>query len=365
MCCPSLPVHDESPMCNTERVIRNTKRDLRSLEVSLGRHHSSDQHRSAIKSQQRSLRRLMNVALQQQVARTHARKDRQRCARSKWQHAHCRGTGKDVPIPSWSGSVDKLVIEYLADYCPYNEDCCASLVYDDEDCGAGIQPGRGWRVVAISILQNELSHSYYLAANPATSQAILSPFRVPYHKRILVADFDEDGIYTVYAAVGISIERLVMEGLDDALRIALSPRRCTPAIEGALSLSCADLLRYARSRLDPVSPSQPLQQRATYMDQMQKCSCNYRACRACASSSRNEAILALYATFLWSCPLVLSAGQFVPWQVRVWTPWRFRALVRLQARVHGWSVRRSLYSPHTELGKRRLLRLWASFQHDC
>ena len=30
----------------------------------------------------------------------------------------------------------------------------------------------------------------------------------------------------------------------------------------------------------------------------------------------------------------------------------------------GWLLRRKLYSPHTELGQRRLKLLWASFEND-
>lgn len=220
-------------------------------------------------------------------------------------------------------------------------------------------------MVAIYLAHDKLCDSHYLAVNPATSQAILSPFEIPSHKTLWIAyDGDDDEVYAYWIGPYIGLECLVQEGLDAALRIALSPRTCHPAIVGALSLSCTDMMRYARSRLDPVNPKQPLRRQATHMDQTQSCSCEYCACHACADSSRNEAVSALYATFLWSCPLVLSAGQFAPWQVRVWTPGRFRALVRLQARVRSWLVRRRLYSPYTELGQRRLQRLWASFQHD-
>lgn len=143
MCCPDRAVDNRNQTRNTERFIRDTKRQLRLLETSLGRQHSSDQPCSAIKSQQRSLRRTLNIALQQQSAHTRARRERQRCATRKWQHARCRGTGKDVPIMSRTGSVDKLAVEFLADYCPYDEDRCAFLVNGDEDSGACIQPGRG------------------------------------------------------------------------------------------------------------------------------------------------------------------------------------------------------------------------------
>ena len=297
--CPELPVDDENMTSNTERIIRDTKRELRLLKTSLCRNHSSDQPRSAIKSQQRSLRQLLNIALQQQIARVHARRDRQRHATSKWQHARSRGTGKDVPIPSRPGSVDKLAVEFLADYSPFDPYVhrCAFLVNDDEDCGACIQPGRGWRVVAIYVAHDKLCDSHYLAVNPATSQAILSPFEIP-SDNVVIAYDDNDEIYTFWVGPCIGLVCLVQEGLDAALRTALSPRGCNPAIVGALSLSCTDMMRYARSRLDPVNPKQPLQQQASRIDQMQSCRCEYWACHACMNASRKDAVSALYATFL-------------------------------------------------------------------
>lgn len=133
-----------------------------------------------------------------------------------------------------------------------------------------------------------------------------------------------------------------LEGLDNALPLAQSRRDHSERFPWLSRLSCLDMWRHARGRLDPVDPTEKLRQNTCYA----------------------EAVAALYATFMWTCPLVLSAGQFAPWPVRVWKPRRVRTIVRLQARVRGWSVRRSLYSPYTELGRRRLQRLWASFQSD-
>ena len=74
------------------------------------------------------------------------------------------------------------------------------------------------------------------------------------------------------------------------------------------------------SRLDQVGPEQLLHQQTIH----------------------KEALLALYATLLWRWSQSLSVGQSASWQNRVWTLERYRAIVRLQARVRGWLVRRSL-----------------------
>ncbi|CAL8462535.1 g2068 [Coccomyxa elongata] len=52
-------------------------------------------------------------------------------------------------------------------------------------------------------------------------------------------------------------------------------------------------------------------------------------------------------------------AQIAAWSPREWDLHRYNALVRLQAAWRGWHFRqRVLYSPHTELGRRYLLRDW-------
>ena len=91
-CSADLPVCAERPVCNHKRTIRHSKRALSSLDLSLRIHHGSAQPCSAVKAQQRSLRRLRNAALERQKAHERAEKGRQQRATSKWQHAHYTGT---------------------------------------------------------------------------------------------------------------------------------------------------------------------------------------------------------------------------------------------------------------------------------
>ena len=359
MCYGDLSNHDQAPARNHERIVRGTKLALSSLEFELHHDVGSERPRSAVKAEQRRLQQIKDAALHQQKVRKRASKILQRRAARKCQYAHSKGTGMDVPIPSTHWSRDRMALDFHPKY-PYGRQSHHTLngsrflVTDDEDFGASIQPGRGWKVVATYLgpkrgcnlggfysYRSGRDNCYYLAVNPVASQAILSPFWHDYSANWWDEDSDDDGL--IYLPPCTSSSWPSLDGLDYALRLALSHRDCSDRFPWLLRLSSLDMWRYARGRLDPVDPTEQLQQRTLYA----------------------EAVAALYVTFMWTCPLVVSAGQFAPWPVRVWTPRRFRAIVRLQAHVRGWSVRRSLYSPYTELGQRRLQLLWESFQHDC
>ena len=357
MCHRDLSNHDQTPMHSHGRIVRATKHTLSLLEFELHHNVGSDRPRSAVKGEQRRLQQMKDAALHQRKVCKRARKILQRNAARKWQHAHSRGTGRDVPIPSTHWSIDKMALDFHPRY-PYNLhssymlNCSKNLVNDDEDFGASIQPGRGWKVVATYLgskrgsnldgwysYRSSRDNCYYLAVNPVTSQTILSPFWPNY--RAGWWDEDYNGLLHFFPCTSYSGPSL--EGLDSALRLALARRDYSDRFPWLLRLSGPDMWRYAKGGLDPINPTQQVDHQALY----------------------GEAVSALYATFMWTCPLVLSAGQFVPWPVRVWTPHRVRAIVRLQAHIRGWSVRRSLYSPYSELGRRRLQLLWESFQHDC
>ena len=315
-----IPEQIQQPMRNVEGIMRRAIYAQHLLHFRFKKAVALDEPLKALKREQRSLQRQKYAALDEQKARKHAKQFRQQRITKKWVRAHSRGTGIDVPTtPTYYAPMHKRTIEFHPDYYQYDYDGRKDPVPDDEDFGATIMPGRGWRVVATYVIWDRDQPSYYLAINPATEQAILSPFLEG--SRYMMSSFEED--------------------IDAALRSVLSTRKDSfRLLPWVLALSCSDMLHYARSRLDPVDPTQQLQQQASY----------------------GRAVEALYATFLWACPLVLSAGQFAPWMVWVWAPYSYCSVVRLQARVRGWLVRRELYSPYTELGQRRLQRLWASFE---
>ncbi|CAL8462550.1 g2083 [Coccomyxa elongata] len=55
----------------------------------------------------------------------------------------------------------------------------------------------------------------------------------------------------------------------------------------------------------------------------------------------------------------VSIAQVAAWTPKEWTPRQNKVVVRLQAAWRGWHLRqRVLYSTHTELGRRYLLRAW-------
>ena len=355
MCSTDLLTHEEHQMHNHERVMRNTKRALSTLNFSLKRHHSSERPRSAVKGEQRSLRRSRAVALQQMSARKHARRGRQYCASSKWQHAHYIGTdidndddsGDDI-MPLWPD----IEVQTARACAPYYRQCatwcydCGDLcsgipVHVAEFCGACIWAHRGWRVVATFLLDHDYSACYYLAVNAARSRAILSAFRLRRNYWEYRAGWDAAG-YPTYHYRHMDLQSHILDRLHAGLRSGLLPRKKCKGGTWLLRLRCTNMLRFARSTLDELGSKQLMHQQTVY----------------------DEAFLALSATFLWSWPQLLSGGRSASWQIRVWTPERYQAIVRLQAHVRGWLLRRSLRSPHTELGKRRLQRLWASFQHD-
>ncbi len=285
-----------------------------------------------------------------------------RCnAARKQLRAYIRGTGKDVTVISLHSRIDDMALEY-SEQCPFEldtrkKDPSGFPCTVDEDFGVCLQlAGRGWKVVAAylgsAMVQSRYGQGrykrdncYYLAINSVTAQAILFPFYPDYYSE---GHYDEgsDGLMRKPPPDCQWGARPALLGMDRALRSILSPRpeKYSPIFPWLLKLSCLEMMSYAESKVDPVDLR--LQRRL----QPQPC--------------YSEAVAALYATFMWTCPLVLSAGPFLPWRMKVWTPRRVRGIVRLQACVRGWLLRRRLYSPHTELGQRRLQLLWASFQHD-
>lgn len=347
---------------NDQRIIQDAKRALRLLQLQSKRPEDNTFSASTLKLTQRSNRRVIAEALQRQHAQKHRERARQQHAATKARYVCSRGTGKDAPIrPSFSTSIDSLAIDFHADCAYHDEGCCDFLIPDDEDCGASIQLGRGWKVVAIYLLsgrddrryyyrrdrhylpiKGDMGRGYYLAINPVTSQVLCSSF-VPcftcWNGSWYYWDYNEwdyDMYYEPLASPSL-------DGLDAALRSDLSPGSHDIESAWPLRLSCSNMMCYARSRLSAADPKR---------EQHQQPAC------------QTEAVLAMCANFIWSCPRILSAGQFAPWQVKVWCPARLRSIVRLQACFRGWALRRSLYSPYTELGQRRLRRLWASFQND-
>ena len=291
-------------------------------------------------------------------------------ATNKKLRAHMRRTGKDITchmmfIESTHWSTDKMALELpdkrtfdlgrerlrvlrtILMINRYSLDLGRYLVFDYETC---LQlTGRGWKVIAAylasAMVRHEYGHyrsnnCYYLAINPVTAEAILSPFRPDFSDGFWEENYD--GSIITYPADALSWPALL--GMQHALRSALSAEgwKSIPGIPWLLKSSCKEMYRYAQGTLDPTNHAGQLRQQGCY----------------------SEAVAALYATFMWTCPLVLSAGQSAPWLIGVWTPKRLRGIVRLQARVRGWLLRRELYSPHTELGQRRLQHLWASFQND-
>ncbi len=353
MCSTDLPGHKEHPVHNHERVMRNTKRALSALDFSLKRTHGSERPRAAVKGEQRSLRRARAGALQQMQARKYARKRRQYRAAGKWHHAHYTGTDNnskdDSDDDTMPASPDTEVetaracapyYRKCATYCWSCQDYCYGIpVHVAEFCGACIRARRGWRVIAIYLLDHDYSACYYLAVNAARSRAILSAIRLPGNYSKYRAGWDDAG-YPIYHRRHMDLQSHILERLHAALRSGFLPKRriCDTWL---LRLRCTNLARFARSKLDQARPEQIMHQRATY----------------------NEAFSALYTTFLWSWPQFLTGGRSASWQIRVWTPERYHAIVRLQAGVRGWLLRRELYSPYTELGQRRLHCQWASFQH--
>ncbi len=278
--------------------------------------------------------------------------------------AYIRGNGKDVSVMSLHGSIDHMALEY-PDQCPFDLDASCKKDWGgtpctfDEDFGVCLQlAGGGWKVVAAFLGSAMVQYSvyggqykgdncYFLAINPVTAQAIISPFYPDYYSE---GHYDEgcDGLMYTYSPD--DVDRPALLGMERALISTLSPRKflrkgtLRNIFPWVLKLSCVDMMGYAESKVDPVDLAlqRQLQHQARY----------------------SEAVAALYATFMWTCPQVLLAGPFSPWRVRVWTPKRVRGIVRLQACVRGWLLRRELYSLHIELGQRRLQLMWASFKDD-
>ena len=250
----------------------------------------------------------------------------------------------DIIIPPRPVPVVEMVRSCAPNYrqCAYECSLCGGMcdydvpVHNASSCGACIQARAGWRVVATYLPDHDDSAFYYLAVNPGGSWAILSADQLPDNYQDRRVGWDNDG-NPIYRYRHMDLTSHILECLDAALRSRFLP---TYASTWLLGLECTNILSYAKSKLNQVGPEQRLHQQA-----------------------HNEALSALHATLLWRWSQYLSAGSSAPWQIRVWTPERNRAIVRLQAHVRGWLFRRSLYSPHTELGQ-RLQRLWAAFQHD-
>ena len=273
--------------------------------------------------------------------------------------AYIRGTGKDVSVMSLHRRIDMMALEY-PDQCPFalnprcKKDYSGYPCIFDEDFGVCLQlAGRGWKVVAAYLGsavvrsgcgQYESDNCYLLAINPITSQVILSPFYPDYYSEVHYNE-GRDGLMRTFPLEWFA--RPALLGIDHALRstLSLKPGSYGPQLPWVVRLSCEDMMAHAESEVDPVDVK--LQRRLQP--------------RPCYS----EAVAALYATFMWTCPLALSSGPFSPWRVRVWTPKRVRGIVRLQACVRGWMLRRLLYSPYTELGQRRLQLQWASLRYEC
>ena len=236
-------------------------------------------------------------------------------ATQKRMRAHIRRIAKDVTshtmyVKSTHWSTDEMVLEYPG-RCRFDmnqerlrllrtllmipqfwPDLSRYLVFSSE---VGLQlAGRGWNVVATylgtGIVQGKYGpyrgdNCYYLAINSATGPAILSPFCPDYSGGCWEENWD--GSITAFPPDAYSWPALL--GMESALRLALSPiggYKPNPGIPWLLKLSCMDMYRHAQYRLDPANPTEQLKQQACH----------------------SEAVAALYATFMWTCPLVLSAG---------------------------------------------------------
>ena len=258
---------------------------------------------------------------------------------------------------------------YDYNYASDDSDRCGPLVPDCLPRGATITLGQGWKVVAVYLVRDEgaeddqiYAYSYWsygwgccLAIDPVTSQVYCSSFRPHFWKGTWKYREADDAVQLTY----LPLTAPSLDGLLGALKLDLLPE--SYGIEGAwalrmsctascniecpwpLRMSCTEMMRYARSRLSAADPKQQQHRQV---------------------ARHTEAVLAMCATFIWTCPQIVSAGESGAWRTKVWTQARLQAIVRLQAYCRGWLLRRSLYSPHTEVGQRRLRKLWTSFQED-
>lgn len=53
------------------------------------------------------------------------------------------------------------------------------------------------------------------------------------------------------------------------------------------------------------------------------------------------------------------------WKARVWTPWRYRAIIKLQAFIRGWLFRHKiLYNPNSDIGRRYISAQWKAIAQE-
>ena len=75
----------------------------------------------------------------------------------------------------------------------------------------------------------------------------------------------------------------------------------------------------------------------------------------------------LYSTFRY---IVFSTQRDLSkigysWKARVWTPWRYKAIIKVQALIRGWLFRHKvLYNPNTEIGRRYALAQWKAIAQE-
>ena len=225
--------------------MRTTKRALGNLNFSLKRTHGSERPRSAVKGEQRSLRRSRAAALQHLNARKHVRKGRRSCATGKWQLAHFTGPGASCDDDdgydyndrmSFSSFWTDTVVE-MARACAPNYRRCATYcelrpgvicnhivpVHYARYCKACIWAREGWRVVATYLPpDHDDSACYYLAINPVGSRAVLSAVQLTPNYREKRVGWDDDG-YPIYLYEHMDLTSHILEHLDAAIRSRSSP----------------------------------------------------------------------------------------------------------------------------------------------
>lgn len=176
-----VPHDSNTRIRNPCRAVCCAKRDLRALRKLATRHSKSSPASNApwLKAMQRGLRSLRREALAVQDKHVRSRQDRKRCISSKGHHVRSCGTGKDVCIkPRADAPADGLVMELGFDD---GAESWEYWVQDDEDSGASFCLARGWKLVArFSSAEPgcRCRHvgGYFLAINPATSQALITGY---------------------------------------------------------------------------------------------------------------------------------------------------------------------------------------------
>ncbi|BDA46417.1 hypothetical protein COCOBI_08-5100 [Coccomyxa sp. Obi] len=201
--------------------------------------------------------------------------------------------------------------------------------------------GQGWKIVAVYRNRKHRFYAYGWPYDRAGGGRFLA-YNV--HRRVvLLSDFTSGGGCSTCGNGEIESDDAMMDILGHPPVYA--GWRLPFELGKPLVTSAKDFLDYAQRLVDPA-----MQLR-----------------RAMPEDVGYRSLDALYATYILFYSKVLShlsgeQSDFTPvatWSPKEWTPLRYNAVVRLQAACRSWLFRqRVLYSPHTELGRRYLLRAW-------